>query len=155
MEESQRKYHEVSSLFPLMDGVGFEELKRDIVTNGLREAIWLHPDGSIIDGRNRHRACIETGIEPRFRTWDSEGSLVAFILSMNLHRRHLTSSQRAVIALESLPFLEKEAKERQGTRTDIVEIIPESSGRVENTSQGRPKKMQIYIFFLGTKLQEW
>jgi len=138
-----------------MAEVEFEELKQDIAVNGLREAIWLHPDGSILDGRNRHRACIETGIEPRFRTWDSEGSLVAFILSMNLHRRHLTSSQRAVIALESLPFLEKEAKKQQKTRTDIVEIIPESSGRVENTSQGRPKKMQICIFFLGTKLQKW
>jgi len=32
---------------------------------------------------------------------------------MNLHRRHLTSSQRAVIALDILPMLEAEAKERQ------------------------------------------
>jgi len=105
-----------------MDGVGFEELKQDIAVNGLREAIWLHPDGSIIDGRNRHRACIETDTEPRFKTWDGQGSLIAFILSMNLHRRHLTSSQRAVIALRSLPFLEREAKERQGTRTDLTSV---------------------------------
>jgi len=101
-----------------MDGVGFEELKRDIVTNGLREAIWLHPDGSIIDGRNRHRACIETGIEPRFRTWDGKGSLVTFILSMNLHRRHLNETQRGIIAY-----------------------------RIENMSQGRPKKdANLHLF---------
>lgn len=38
---------------------------------------------------------------------------------MILHRRHLNSSQRAVIALDMLPMLEAEAKERQGTRTDL------------------------------------
>ena len=33
----------------------------------------------------------------------------------------------AVVALDVLPMLEEEARERQGTRTDIKEIIPESS----------------------------
>jgi len=127
-----KEFHRISNLFPLMEGAEFEELKQDIAANGLREAIWLHPDGSILDGRNRYRACLEVGIEPHFRTWDEKGSLVTFILSMNLHRRHLTSSQRAVIALETLPFLEKEAKERQGTRTDITEIFPESSGEARH-----------------------
>ena len=32
---------------------------------------------------------------------------------MNLHRRHLTTAQRAVLALDLLPRLEEEAKERQ------------------------------------------
>jgi len=111
--EIHRKYHETSALFPLMEGPDFEALKSDIAANGLREAIWLHPDGSIIDGRNRHRACIETENGPRFRTWDGQGSLVAFVVSMNLHRRHLTSSQRAMIGPDILPMLEKEAEEQR------------------------------------------
>jgi hypothetical protein len=41
------------------------------------------------------------------------GSLVRFVISLNLHRRHLTSSQRATLAVELLPMLEAEAKERQ------------------------------------------
>ena len=66
---------------------------------------------------------------------------------MDLHHRHLTSSQRAVIALESLPFLEKEAKERQGTRTDIVEIIPESSGRArEHVARQTQKDANLHLF---------
>ena len=115
-QEKNRPYHKIAELFPLMESQEFEQLKADVATNGLREAIWLHPNGSIIDGRNRHRACVETKTKPRFRTWGGSGSLVSFIVSMNLHRRHLTSSQRAVIALEMLPILETEARERQRTK---------------------------------------
>lgn len=112
-QEQQRPYHKVASLFPLMEGSEFEELKADIQANGLIEPIWLHLDGSILDGRNRHRACLEVGTEPTFRTWDNHGSLVVFVVSLNLKRRDLNSGQRAVIALEVLPMLEEEAKERQ------------------------------------------
>src|SRR5262249_49925950 len=47
------------------------------------------------------------------REWNGNGSLVEFVVSLNLHRRHLDSSQRAAVALDVLPLLEKEAKERQ------------------------------------------
>lgn len=106
-------FHPISTLFPLMDGKDFDDLKRDIAKNGLVESIWLHPNGQIIDGRNRWRACSELGIKPDFRTWNSDGSLVDFVVSLNLHRRHLTSSQRATVSLAALPMLEAEARERQ------------------------------------------
>src|SRR5262249_48737450 len=66
------------------------------------------------------------GIEPTLREWDGKGSLVAFILSLNLHRRHLTSSQRAAVAVEATPLLEAEAKERQ-----------REGGRKGGTSRGK------------------
>jgi len=59
------------------------------------------------------------GIEPHYREWDGSGSLVSFVVSLNLHRRHLTSSQRAAIALDIEAQLAVEAKEQQGRRTDI------------------------------------
>lgn len=124
--EMDRPYHPAANLFPLLEGPEFDELKADIAANGLLEPIWLHPDESIIDGRNRHRACIETLTQPEFRTWDGQGSLVALVVGLNLKRRHLTSSQRAAISLDVLPMLEAEAKGRQGARTDIVEIVPPS-----------------------------
>jgi ParB-like chromosome segregation protein Spo0J len=116
--QARVEYHEAANIFPLMFGAEFEELKADIKERGLIEAIWLY-DGKIIDGRNRYRACVAEGVTPSFREWDGRGSLVSFVVSLNLKRRHLTSSQRAVIAEAALPLYEAEAKERQGTRTDL------------------------------------
>lgn len=127
----KREFHPVAELFPLMQGDEFHELAQDIKVNGLREPIWLHPDGRVLDGRNRYNACKEVDVEPDYRTWDGQGSLVKFVVSLNLHRRHLTSSQRAMVALDAEEELGKEAKERQGQRIDlrpdnIPEQIPES-----------------------------
>jgi SAM-dependent methyltransferase len=113
MSEMERQYHEVANIFPLIEGSEFEELKQDIKRNGLMQSIWLHPDGRIIDGRNRYRACAAAGVTPHFQTWTGEGSLLDFVLSLNLHRRHLDSFQRACVAQNILPMLEAEAKARQ------------------------------------------
>ena len=99
MQESDRQYHEVANIFPLMQGDEYEGLKADIKANGLLEPVWLHPDShTIVDGRNRHRACVDLGVAPKFRYWDGKGSLVAFVVSLNLKRRHLNESQRAMVA---------------------------------------------------------
>ena len=108
-----KTFHGVANIFPMMTDAEFASLKADIAENGLREAVWLHSDGSIIDGRNRYKACTELGITPEFRTWDGAGSLVSFVVSLNLHRRHLNSGQLAMVALDILPMLEEEARGRQ------------------------------------------
>lgn len=89
--------HPVCAALPDMAPAEYATLREDIRAHGLREAIWTH-DGAIIDGRHRYRACLETGVVPTFRAWDGEGSLVAFVVSLNLHRRHLDASQRAMVA---------------------------------------------------------
>jgi len=106
------EFHEVSNIFPMMNDEEFAALKEDIQENGLIEPVWLY-EKEIIDGRNRYNACIELDIEPKYREWVGKGSLISFVVSLNLKRRHLSSSQKAVIALEALPMIEAEAKERQ------------------------------------------
>src|SRR5580698_9900828 len=80
------KIHPSAELFPLLEGEEFDELVRDIETHGLNEPIWLHPDGRVLDGRNRLRACIKAGVKPEFRTWTGAGTATPeeFVLSENL-----------------------------------------------------------------------
>ncbi len=93
--------HPVAALFPLMEGKDFAALVADVRANGLLQPIWLHRDGTILDGRNRYRACGESGVEAQFKTWTGPDSgIVQFVTSMNLYRRHLSDEQRAFIAAE-------------------------------------------------------
>lgn len=103
------EFHDTANIFPMMQDDEYAALVEDIRANGLLEPIWTH-EGKIVDGRNRWRACRALGVKPTFRQWDGNGSLVAFVVSLNLKRRHLSSSQRAVIALEVDRQLQAEAK---------------------------------------------
>lgn len=105
------EFHEVANIFPMMSATEFESLKTDIESNGLLEPIWQY-EGKIIDGRNRYQACVELGIKPHFREWDGIGSLTAFVVSLNLHRRHLDESQRGIVGARIKSLFEAEAKTR-------------------------------------------
>ena len=129
-----REFHPAAGIFPLMQGEAFDSLVADVGAHGLHEPIWLF-DGKIIDGRNRYRACLEAGVEPRFRQYEGkEEWLVQFILSENLERRHLTSDQRAACAVEALDYERRLAKRRQGTRTDLQPNIPQKIAEGDRTS---------------------
>jgi hypothetical protein len=95
-----------------MDGVELNALVEDIRSHGLLEPIVVL-DGQVLDGRNRLRACEIAGVEPTFVEWTANGmSPTEWVVSHNLHRRHLTTAQRAALALDLLPRLEAEARER-------------------------------------------
>jgi hypothetical protein len=130
-------HHDVASLFPMMSGLDFATFKADVQANGLRDPIWVH-EGAIVDGRNRERACRETGIQPVFREWDGRGSLVAFVVSLNLRRRHLDETQRAVIAAKLKPMLAREAAER---KAEPKEKVSEGSGANLRPASARSAKV--------------
>lgn len=90
-------FHPLSELFPLMQGREFDELVADVKANGLREPIWTY-DGQILDGRNRWRACESAQVAHRPMREYTGDDPVSFVVSLNLHRRHLDESQRAVVA---------------------------------------------------------
>lgn len=93
---SEIPYHPLANIFPLLEGDEFHRLVEDVRTNGLRFPIVVY-EGQILDGRNRHRACIAAQADARYEHF-SGGDPVAFVVSANLARRHLNESQRAMVA---------------------------------------------------------
>ena len=121
--------HPAAAELPLLQGEEFERFAADVAEHGLREPIVMF-EGQILDGRNRWRACAAKGIEPRTVEWDGKGSLVAYVMSANLHRRHLDKSQQALVGARLMPLLEAEAKERQIAGGELA-------------GRGRPKDVQV------------
>ena len=150
--------HPVASLFPMIDDESLRGLADDIRENGLREPIVLahmgdgFDDEVLIDGRNRYRACLLAGVEPKFKKLHAlpnvssdegsnaitEDSVSRWIVSHNLHRRHLSPSQRTAVAVEFVAVFAEAAKKRQiealarGNETkhsdsSIVENLPQST----------------------------
>ena len=90
------KHHEYANLFPMLPDAELQSLAADIAANGLQTPITTLDD-MILDGRNRHRACEIAGVDPTFEEYLG-GDPLGFVVSHNLHRRHLTNGQRSMIA---------------------------------------------------------
>jgi len=110
---SEREAHPAAGLFPMMEDEDLNALANDIKANGLIEPILLYED-KILDGRNRLKACERAGVAPQFADAALNGSSpVAFVISKNLHRRHMTKSQLSTVAADMIPLLAAEAEERK------------------------------------------
>jgi protein gp37 len=109
--------HPVADAFPLMEGEEFDRLLHDIEKNGLQVPLTLASGGKIlVDGRNRLAVMNELGLEPSVQVlsddYDDE-AIVALILSLNVHRRHLDAAQRGHVAGVVEQHYAIAAKERQ------------------------------------------
>jgi hypothetical protein len=88
--------HPLAALFPMMSQQELQEMAANIKANGLIDPIVLY-DGKILDGRNRYQACLIAGVEPRLDAYNG-AEPIQFVVSKNIHRRHLTPIQLAVLA---------------------------------------------------------
>ena len=107
--------HPAADIFPRMTGEEFAGLVDDIRRCGLRDPIELFDGGGewlILDGRHRHDACAEAGVSIRTVVVRPDDP-VAYVISKNLHRRHLGTSQKAMIAADTEKVYAAEARKRQ------------------------------------------
>lgn len=105
------KTHEYAEAFPMATESELAEMAADIKQRGLLCPI-IMLDGKVLDGRNRLRACEIAGVAPRFQEYAGADPL-ADVVSWNLKRRHLSTSQKATLAVALKPMFEEQARERQ------------------------------------------
>jgi ParB-like chromosome segregation protein Spo0J len=102
MESSKYPPHPLAEKLPLMGSDEYRMLRDDIEKNGLRYPIILAKDDAqwkILDGRHRERACLETGVKPRYDYYDGDRPK-EYVIRANLRRRHLTPSAAAMLATD-------------------------------------------------------
>lgn len=136
------KFHPIASIFPMMPDADRLELQADIQHRGMIEPLWIY-QGQILDGRNRYQACKALGLDPKTQVYDGNDP-IGFVLSMNLHRRHLTASQKAAIAAEALPIFESEAKKRQATSTGGSK--PQLTAQMPEAAKGEAREQAAKAF---------
>ena len=123
--------HPLADLLPLLDGDEFDALVQDIRDHGLRQSITLF-EGKILDGRNRLAACKLAKVVPRYTTFKgSEDEAIAYVVSLNISRRHLTTTQRAALAVKLLPYEQVRAMNGNGQGPRIGKTLPVQRGRLQ------------------------
>lgn len=138
--------HEAANLFPIIDDDNLKALAEDIRIHGQQEPIWMF-EGQLLDGRNRVIACAMIGRDPIRKEWKPQpGETPAtFVMSRNVHRRHLTASQRAAVAVQLEAVIASERKEmrKRAKATEVgfssstkapVSLTPGGSTSVKFTS---------------------
>jgi hypothetical protein len=126
--KSTYPFHKYADLYRLANEEELSRLTDDIKKNGLANPIVLF-ENKILDGRNRYIACTSAGVEPRFNYWEGERLLLdshnkshgvteehatlLWVVSQNSHRRHLSTSQLAMVAAKVAEIFQEDAKKRQ------------------------------------------
>lgn len=114
--------HPAAAVFPMLPDDELDELAEDIKANGLQQPIVVkemalegdpEPYIYLVDGRNRREACKRAGVEPDVRELNGADP-VAFIISSNINRRHMTKQQRLIAVATIRPDPEP------GKRNDLT-----------------------------------
>lgn len=127
------KVHPAADVFPMMSDGELVKLGEDIKAHGLESKITFFVESSacddpvLADGRNRLEAMEVAGVELEDRHTDyiagvSAEDQVAYIISKNIHRRHLTKQQQADLIVAAI---------KAGEKLDRAEPV---SGRVESSA---------------------
>jgi hypothetical protein len=146
--------HPAAELFPEMAKTEQRELADDIKRNGLQESIVVYdagphanPRNYVPDGRNRLDALESIGREtvdingnptsPIFTTQQARKCFdpLAFVLTKNLHRRHLTAEQKRELIAKVLKE-KPEASNRQIAEQLKVDHHKVASVRAEREATG-------------------
>lgn len=107
---------EYDALVPKLSSEEYESLKKSIKEDGLWMPILVNPNGEILDGHHRYRACMELKLQTKHAVREFEDNLLEkkFVIECNLKRRQLNDFQKAELGIALMEIEESLAKKRQG-----------------------------------------
>ena len=120
------QHHPFTEYWPLLSGENFERFKADVAANGLRMPILTYQD-QVLDGRNRERACAETGVPTRYEDCGarSDEDALMLVVSLNEHRRHLSEDERLFAAARLAQLVHSHGGDRKTIKFSKENLIPE------------------------------
>ena len=117
--------HQLSAAFPDMPDEDFEDLLESIKNHGQREPITTY-ENKILDGWHRFKACLQLDINPSFYEYDGKDP-VAYVIDLNLNRRHLSPSQKAMAVVTCNAWLHEGRPQKTPPRGGVVTSVNKSS----------------------------
>lgn len=149
--------HPAAQVFPMMSDEELAVLSGDIRDNDQREPIILIKldDGTsaILDGRNRFLACAQAGVTPEF-DWYEGDDPIGYVLSLNLHRRHLNESQRGVVGAKLKYLYEADAEKRRLAnlkQNQADDAEGDRAGRSAHSGPGRARDQAADAVNVGSR----
>ena len=115
-------------------------LAEDIRRNGQRDPIVLW-HGQLLDGRNRWMACDRAGVEPKTVRRDDIADPWAFVVSVNIHRRHLDESQRAMAAARAKVAMSAQREPAEGEELANLQTPPAPDAAVAALLKVSPRSV--------------
>jgi hypothetical protein len=111
---SQYKVHPAADVFPMMSDEGLKKLGEDITEHGLLQPLVFDDVRSnrnrvLLDGRNRLEAMERAGLSIDHLKECIGSGHVEDIISLNIHRRHLTKQQQAELIVAALKAAQPKA----------------------------------------------
>ncbi len=158
-------FHELSSLFPLIEGEQFDALVESIRKYGQIEEGVLF-DGKILDGRNRYRACEILKIPFRCKEYSGKMPPMDYIIQKNLHGKYLNTAQRAEIGMLLYEEVEKQVLEeatkkrvqkvrKKGTEKGSTAEIVASKVRMSASTLTKVKKIKEVAMIDKSIAKQW
>jgi hypothetical protein len=136
------KPHKLATMFPRADAMDTERMKNDIARNGCRVPIVLY-EGKILDGLTRYEICKKVRRKPLFRPfYGTHEEAAAYVASLNLCRRHLTSAQKSAVAVSLKDLLEANGMSEVEAREEAARearVSPDSVRKMERVKAADKK----------------
>ena len=107
-----------------MDDTEFSAFCEDVEQRGVLMPITLY-EGKVLDGWHRYRAAKRTGSAPKFITYEGKDP-AGYIASVNVHRRKLSSLQRALVGARlhrDYGLTQREACKKLGISNEVITLV--------------------------------